>query len=94
MNTILNDFTEVQGGCDRPDISGRLYAYLDDPINEPVAEEIEDHLLACRDCREFLLLTLSLRREARQMVVAEGKAVPGSTEPKVVRIAAFRKEYP
>lgn len=94
MNTILNEFTEVQGGCNRPDISGRLYAYLDDPVNEPAAEEIEDHVLDCRDCRGFLLMTLNLRREGRRAKVAQGEELPGSADAEVVSIGEFRKEYP
>ena len=89
MTTILSDFTEVQGGCDRPDISGRVYAYLDDPINEPAAEDIEDHLLGCRDCRELVLMALNLRRAARRASLAEGEE-----NAEVVRLADFRKECP
>jgi predicted anti-sigma-YlaC factor YlaD len=93
MNTILNEFTEAQGGCDCPDIAGRLYAYIDEPINEPAAAEFEDHLLECRDCREFFLTTLKLRREARHTVVTQDK-VTGSVDANVVGLAEFRKEYP
>lgn len=93
MNAIFDEFTEAQGGCDRPDISGRLYAYVDDPINEPAAAEFEDHLLECRDCREFFLMTLKLRREARRVAVTQ-EEVAGSAEANVVGLAEFRKEYP
>jgi putative zinc finger protein len=92
MKTILDDFTHVQGGCDRPELFGRLYSYLDDPINEPAAEEIEDHLLDCRDCREFFLTTLNLRRAARNFGVADGDEIPDSAD--VVTISEFGKEYP
>jgi hypothetical protein len=92
MNTNVEGFTEVRGGCERPDISGRLYAYLDDPINEPAADDIEEHLLGCRDCREFFLMTLKLRHAGRQARVVEGGEIAGSAD--VVSIAEFRKEYP
>ena len=92
MNTILDDFTQVQGGCERPDISGRLYAYLDDPINEPAAEEIEDHFLECRDCRELFLTTTNLRDAARKMSVANGDEFPGEVDE--VTPAESRREFP
>jgi hypothetical protein len=92
MNTIVEDCLQVGGGCERPDISGRLYAYLDDPINEPSADDIEEHLLGCRDCREFLLMGLKLRRAGREAQVANSEEIAGSAE--VVSLADFRKEYP
>ena len=92
MNTVLDDITHVQGGCGRPDISGRLYTYLEDPINDPAAEEIEDHLLACRDCREFFLTTTNLRRAARKMNVAGGDEFPDEVDE--LMSAEFGKEYP
>jgi hypothetical protein len=92
MNTIVEDFSQVGGGCERPDISGRLYAYLDDPINEPAAEDIEEHMLGCRDCREFFLMALKLRRAGRQARVADTEEIANSAE--VVSLADFRKEYP
>lgn len=91
MNTIVDDCTQVEGGCDRPDITGRLYAYLDDPINEPAAEDIEEHLLGCRDCRESFLMALKLRCAGRDARIAEDEEIKGSAD--VVRIADFRKEY-
>ncbi|HKU76871.1 MAG TPA: zf-HC2 domain-containing protein [Pyrinomonadaceae bacterium] len=88
MNTILEDDFMHMGGCDRPDVSGRLYAYLDDPINEPAADEIEDHLLDCRDCRESFLTALNLRSAARKMgVVADGFDISDSVD--VITIAEF-----
>jgi len=92
MNTTVEDFSQVEGGCERPGISGRLYAYLDDPINEPAADDIEEHLLGCRDCREFFLMALKLRRAGRQARVTDAEEVASSAD--VVSIAEFRKEYP
>jgi predicted anti-sigma-YlaC factor YlaD len=67
---------------------------LADPLESPIAQEVEDHLLECRYCREFFLAVLSMRGEAR-MVKATRAGVDGnpSSNAKVARLSDFKKEW-
>lgn len=95
MNTNLDEFTEAQvkGECDRPDISGRLYDFIDDPLGYPEAREVESHLLECLECREFFLAMMSIRTEACRTKGERGdEDLYVSDEAQVIRIGDFRKD--
>jgi predicted anti-sigma-YlaC factor YlaD len=68
---------------------------LADPLESPVAREVEDHLLECRYCREFFLAVLSMRGEAR-MVKAMRAGTDGGplSNAKVTKLSDFKKEWP
>jgi hypothetical protein len=88
MNTKLNRATEETVGvvCCQPAIRKRLFEYVVDPLRYQGAEEVEDHLLDCRDCREFVDAMIGMRAVARRLDEA------GSSGSRVTRIADFRKE--
>ncbi len=97
MNTSQYKINEAQasGTCTHPTLGDRLSAYLADPVESPAAEEVEDHLLECRYCREFFLMVLSIRGEARMAKKKRaGANGHSSNDEKVLRLADFRKECP
>jgi hypothetical protein len=78
--------------CSNPNAEGRLAEYLADPVNYAEAKEVEEHLLECLNCREFILAVLDIRGEAR-MVMQAGAGADGSHPPgdaKVKRLAGFK----
>lgn len=94
MSTTLYEVKEPQIGglCLSRGFRERLAAYVTNPLDYPSAEEIEDHLLDCRDCREFFLTMLKMRSHTTQ---SKNKAFRnGATDTdqaEVFRLADFRK---
>ena len=67
MNATLGFIrSEVEGSCSNGAIKERLADYLVDPLDEKLAEVVEEHLLDCRTCRELVLLMLEARQELTQ----------------------------
>ncbi|HEU4598015.1 MAG TPA: zf-HC2 domain-containing protein [Pyrinomonadaceae bacterium] len=98
MNNIKHhEFAAVQssGVCTNPAVGDRLFIYLNNPLEDPSAEAVEDHLLGCRHCRNILLKMLSLQKEARRASNARGHDDgSASNDAKVARLADFDKEWP
>jgi hypothetical protein len=96
MNKNHHEFNEAQSdeACTYPHAGGRLADYLADPLESPVAQEVEDHLLECRYCREFFLAVLSIRGEARMVKTMSGNADESpSGDANVMRLSDFKKEW-
>lgn len=64
---------------------GRLAEYLADPVNYAEAKDVENHLLECLNCREFVLAVLDIRGEARMVMQAGAGA-----DANVMRLADFK----
>jgi len=95
MNKNQLDYTEVQSyvTCN-PHIQERVFAYIADQLDGSGAEEVEDHLLECRDCREFFLKMLSIRKEAQQQGrLNGGEDCRTSNETLVPMLADYRKKW-
>lgn len=97
MNTSQHKHpvAHVSVSCAKPGIRQHLSIYITDPLDDPLAEEVEDHLLDCRHCREFFMTMLQLRDEARRQKEARGggNGRP-SNEAKVFSLADFKKGGP
>jgi len=69
-----------------------MVTYITDPINDPSAEEVENHLLDCRGCRDFFLTMLKMRSHAAQ---AEKRGRNSATRKMdradLIRFSDFRK---
>lgn len=77
--------------CARP-VGKLLYDYVADLLEDPAAEEFEDHLLNCRHCRREYLKLLSLRGtkgETKDPQDAEDEHTPDA--PNVFSFAAFKR---
>ncbi len=93
QNTIEKG-AEVSDACADPHISKLIPEYVNNLIADPSANEIENHLLECRHCREFFITLMQLRiihgnrgkRRARRR-----KALKSSS---VVTLADFKKAWP
>lgn len=95
MKRSQYEFAEVAVGqqCDNPGIRGYLSVYILNPVEDPSAREVEDHLLDCRHCREFLLTTLSVRDEARRAKNRRrNEARRGPSAAQVIRLDDHKKE--
>jgi anti-sigma factor RsiW len=66
MDTYFNLITETQSRevCTRPALGELLPDYIVDLLEDPAAEEVEDHLLECRHCKERYLTILRIRGAA------------------------------
>lgn len=84
----------VSGTCSNPVVGERVSAYVTDPLGDPSAEEVEDHLLDCRHCRDFFLVLLSLRDEARRTKNRRGENGRASSEAAIFQLSDCRKEWP
>ncbi len=97
MSTNNNGFAKTQhgGSCTDPQVGEGLSAYITDPLEEG-AEDVEDHLLNCRPCREFYLTMLDILDEARAKNGARGGSNNGHTpdEEATPSLADFRKSWP
>jgi predicted anti-sigma-YlaC factor YlaD len=51
--------------CVNPEARKELYAYISGTLESSESGEVEDHLLECRNCRDFFLIMLSVGDEAR-----------------------------
>jgi anti-sigma factor RsiW len=91
MGTNLIESTEEVVGavCTKPGFAELVNKYLDDPLSAPEAKEVEDHLLDCRACREFVDMMLSIRGEAARSARANDK---GRKDGRPARLATYRKE--
>lgn len=86
---------EFPKACTSPAVGRRLSAYIVGLIEGPEAEELEEHMLGCRSCREFYSVVSSMRGEARKMNNArEGADESAAKGARVLRLADFRKEWP
>lgn len=98
MNTSKHQFAEAQvnGVCENPDVRERLPVYITNPLEDPSANEVEDHLLDCRHCRELFVMMLRLHNEARSAKNLRGGGGNGraANEAQVLRLADFRKDWP
>jgi len=90
MNTSVIESAEkiVGNVCTESKLTERVSRYLDDPLNNPGAEEIEDHLLNCRACREFVDTMLSIRGEATRNA---RDSVQAGESRRLARISTYRK---
>jgi predicted anti-sigma-YlaC factor YlaD len=80
--------------CTNPVIQEQVFAYIADQIEDSAAEEVEDHLLECRHCREFFLIMLSIRGEAQKVSRPHGSQdCLTSNDALVPRLADFRKKW-
>lgn len=96
MNKNQLDYTEVQSYaiCTNPPIQERVFAYIADQLDGSGAEEVEDHLLECRDCREFFLTMLNVRKEVQKQGNLNGnEGIPKSNETLVPMLADYRKKW-
>lgn len=86
------------GTCSRPALREQLAVYILNPLTDPAAEEIEEHLLDCRSCRELFLTMLKLRDSERQdrklRAHAAGGGAARSGSAQVFRFADFTREWP
>jgi Putative zinc-finger len=97
MKIIKHELAEAQvnGACTNPVIREHLSFYITNPLEDPSAEEVEDHLLDCRHCREVFLIMLSVRNEARvSRDKHNGENGRAAHDVKVLQLADFRKEWP
>lgn len=90
MRTNLSKSKEELVGavCTQSGFTERVDRYLDDPLNDPEAEEIEDHLLDCRACREFVDTMLSVRGEGARAANSNGQSIK---DRQLTRIATYRR---
>lgn len=96
MNMKQHEFAAAQssGVCADPVVGERLFIYFSNPLEDPAAEEVEDHLLDCRHCRNILLTMLSLQNETRRASdVSFNHDGSASNDAKVARLADFEKEW-
>jgi anti-sigma factor RsiW len=80
--------------CVNPVIEERVFAYITDELEDSAVEEVEDHLLECRHCREFFLIMLSVRGEAQKagdLRSSEDRLASNGTL--VPRLADSRKKW-
>jgi predicted anti-sigma-YlaC factor YlaD len=91
MGTNLYEAEEetVGGVCTQPIFIERVSRYLDDPVNSSAAEQVEEHLLDCRGCREFVDTMLSIRAEGTRSARGNEQSCK---EGRLARIATYRKE--
>jgi anti-sigma factor RsiW len=77
MDTYFNLITETQSRevCTRPALGARLPDYIVDLLEDLAAEEVEDHLLECRHCKERYLTILRVRGAAIQARQREQEGV-------------------
>jgi anti-sigma factor RsiW len=68
MDTNTHEHAEAHlgGSCAKPELRERLSIYILNPLEDPSAEEVEDHLLDCLECREQLMSMLRLRSAMRR----------------------------
>lgn len=85
---------EVSDTCANPHISKQIPEYVNNPLEDPSAKVIENHLLECRSCREFFILLLQLRSvygNAGKQKARRRKALKSAN---VVTLADFKKAWP
>jgi hypothetical protein len=70
MNTTEHELRKGKPKCTRPTVGMRLSKYLADSIAASGADEVEEHLLECRDCRAFFLRMLHIRNGASKAGIA------------------------
>lgn len=95
MKKVLRESSEAQfcGKCTETSIQEQVFSYLADDLEDSAAEEVEDHLLECRHCREFFLAMLNTRGEASMAQSASGGGTGRvSNDGSVPRLADFRKK--
>ena len=94
MNREQHKLREAQRYvCTRPGVSGQLYDYVADLLEDPAAEEFEYHLLDCPRCRREYLKLMSLRGAPR--VSVEARAGNGvARDGKVISMDRFRRGRP
>lgn len=98
MNKTLHKFNkgaEVSDSCADPEIREQLAEYINSPLADPSAAEIENHLLECRHCREFFVTMLNLRKlhgsAEKRRARNRRKALKNAN---VINLADFREEWP
>lgn len=67
MNKHLNKITKLkfQERCICPDVGELLSHYIVDLLSDSAAEEVEEHLIFCRFCREKVLRMDKIRSAAQ-----------------------------
>lgn len=80
--------------CTNPVIQIQVFPYITDQLEDSAAEEVEDHLLECRHCREFFLIMLSIRGEAQKAGnLHDDETRLASNDAPVPRLADSRKKW-
>ena len=94
MSRNLSDISQVTEGvvCTHPGFLDRVNQYLEDPLNSEGAQEVEDHLLDCRACREFVDTVISIRGKTGRTVI-RGDDDLSYEDLQVTKISTFRKEH-
>ena len=77
--------------CARPAAAELLYDYTADLLEDPAAEEFEDHLLDCGCCRRQYLRLLGLRGAKAAAEPARDEKRRAPRRAKVITLAAFRR---
>lgn len=93
MNKNLYKFVVAQSRevCAHPAIGKLLYDYIADLLDDPLAGEVEDHLLDCHCCRHEYLKVLSLRGAPDVNKTIHDKAASATGNMKIFSAAAFKK---
>lgn len=82
--------TRLSGVCTNPTIGEGLSTYIVSPLDDPAAEEVEDHLLECRHCREFYLRMVDIQAGERGKSSLTGVRDEAKTHTlKALRFAGF-----
>lgn len=79
--------------CVRPDVGDLLPDYIVDLLSDDAAEEVEEHLLLCGNCRRDYLHILSLRETMRKTLSLSPDASSETKEggADVRRISDYQK---
>ena len=97
MNTSQHEFTESQRRekCTNPALQAQLFDYIAELLSDEAQEEVEDHLLDCQYCREFFLMMLNVRSEARRERILRSSKDDGTQgNVQLLRLADFRQAKP
>jgi predicted anti-sigma-YlaC factor YlaD len=83
---------ECAPGCVNKDIGQLLPDYLVGLLSVSASDEVKEHLLFCRECREHYLKIISLRTAARvQVRAATAAGSSGASGAEVLKITDFLK---
>jgi hypothetical protein len=93
MSTILTaKATRLPKTCTCTDLGAKLRDYVLDLLEDLAAEEVEDHLLDCRNCRDRYLKALNIlgTADGSEPELSQGErcALKGA---RVLRMADFKK---
>jgi Putative zinc-finger len=91
QNKIVN--AQFEHPCIRPEIGELLPDYIVNLLADWAADEVEEHLLGCRQCRENYLKVISLPGAARAKKERAAAAAKESSPARgeLVRFADFKK---